>query len=387
MSASSRRGEKNSPPRLTDKALEELEKLGSRVVREFEPVEVYPTGSLELDMAFGCAGVPIGAYTQLAGADGTGKTLLCELMMLRNKRDGRLGAFLDIERRWNVKYAYQSGMGVPGEDYILLYPDCEEAALESIRKLVKEGVHLIVLDSIAALTPRSAVEGAVDDANVGLRARLLATFFGQVADEVKSSQSAIVLTNQVRDKIGGNTGSFQMGPQIIIPGGRALKHRSDIAATMQPPMFIANKILDQKTKSDETFTKISRPIGMKIKGKLWKNNFGPNFTEFGVRAFYYPGLHIDRARELVEYGQQFGILTKKDGTLIAASTAAYHYAGDELGKGKYAAVEYLRDNTDVAEAIEIDIREAIRNQQSIAGMTTGDADGNQAVDEQSLEEG
>src|SRR5574341_138806 len=172
---------------LDTELLKELDALGTRLVDQYEKIERLPSGSLSLDFCLN-GGYPRGRTTLLGGPFGSGKSSLSLLAAVETKQRGGLVAVLDIERRWNIEYAYQSGLGVPGKDYLLLYPKHEEGALETIRALARKGqVDLCILDSIAALSPKSEIEGDLEDKNRALVARTLGQYFRASANEIADS--------------------------------------------------------------------------------------------------------------------------------------------------------------------------------------------------------
>lgn len=334
---------------MTDKKLlKELDEYGTAYITEYARVERLPTGSLHLDFCFN-GGIPRGLTTLLSGPEGSGKTTLVMLSAIETKRQGRWVDVIDVERRWNMEYAYESGLGVPGKDYGLLYPSHAEGALETIRVLARAGrTDLCILDSIAALSPKAEIDGDMSDQHMALVARLLGQFFRASEAEIANSGMALLMTNQVRTGFGSGFA------YTVKPGGRAKDFWPSIAANVDKPEPTAYEY-----RTDDDKGKKQNPIGMTITGKTYKNTVGPNFVPFEVPVRHLPALHTDRPAEIFSYALSLGLFAKEDGTPVRASTAKCFFEGVELGVGAKAVIKALREELDTQQAVENAVRSAI----------------------------
>jgi recombination protein RecA len=331
--------------------LKDLEGLGTKLVANYERLERLPSGSLAFDAALG-GGLPRGRFTMISGPEGSGKSSLALLAAIRTRRDGGMAAVIDVERRFSVEFAHESGLGVPGKDYLLLYPAHAEGALETIRRLTSQAVDLCILDSIAALAPKAEIEGDMEDQQMGLLARLMGKFFRSATDEIAASGMAVLLTNQLREKIGVIYGS-----PVVRPGGRSKDFYASIAIDTQTPTYEYLSGEDAKSKRN--------PIGMSVNGRTYKNVTAPNFIPFEVAIRFSPALHCNRPAEIFDFALRFGLFAKKDGTPVQASTASCHFEGVLLGTGRAAVERTLAEELDVQEAVENAVRQAITNRQGV----------------------
>lgn len=336
--------------------LKELGELETALVSHYESIPRLPSGSLSLDYCLN-GGYPRGRTTLLGGEYGSGKSTLVLLAAIRAKRDGCRVAILDVERRFNMEFAYYSGLGVPGKDYALIYPKHAEGALETVRALARSGgFDLCILDSIAALSPKAEIEGDIEDQHMMLVARMLGQFFRSSENELADSGMALVMTNQIRTGLGAG---FSYTTR---PGGKAKDFFASVAIDVSKPDAEAYEY-----ENGEDAKKKQNPIGMTITGKSYKNVVGPNFVPFEVPVRFFPALHTDKPAEIFDFALKLGLFTKKDGTVAQASTAQCFFEEESLGTGRAAVMATLAEKRDVQEALEVAVRAAIQNRQGVFG--------------------
>jgi recombination protein RecA len=288
-------------------------------------VEAIPTGSIALDLAIGVGGVPRGRITEIYGPESSGKTTLCLHIIANAQRAGGFAAFIDAEHSLDPVYAARCG--VDTTNLLISQPDTGEQALEILDALVRSGaVDVVVVDSVAALTPRAEIEGEMGDSHVGLQARLMSQAMRKLTSAINNSNAAIVFTNQLREKVG-----VMFGNPETTSGGRALK-------------FYASLRLD--IRSTDTIKLGQEVVGRRTRVRVVKNKVAPPFKVAEFDIMYSEG--ISREGGLLDLGLEMG-LVKKSG--------AWFTVGDiRLGQGRENAKEFLRQNTDVAQALEEQIR-------------------------------
>ena len=291
-------------------------------------VEVISTGSLALDAALGIGGLPRGRVVEIYGSESSGKTTLALHAVANCQKMGGTAAFIDAEHALDPAYA--ANLGVQVDDLLLSQPDHGEQAMEIADTLVNSGaVDLIVVDSVAALTPRAELEGGMGDSHMGLHARLMSQALRKLAGNIKRSNTLVVFINQLRMKIG-----VMFGNPETTTGGNALK-------------FYASVRLDIRrvgaTKKGEEVT------GHETRVKVVKNKMAPPFkkAEFEIRY----GEGISRLSELLLLGVEHDLLQK--------SGAWYSYGGERIGQGKDNARLYLQEHPEAAEALEQSLREVL----------------------------
>ncbi len=293
-------------------------------------VDVIPTGSIALDLALGVGGVPRGRMTEVFGPEASGKTTLCQHIIAESQRRGGVAAFIDVEHALDPGYARACGVNV--DELLVSQPDTGEQALEITETLIRSGgVDCVVLDSVAALVPRAEIEGEMGDSFVGIQARLMSQALRKLTGAVSRSNTALVFTNQLREKIG-----VMFGNPETTPGGRALK-------------FYATVRLD--IRRIETIKSGTEPIGSRVRVKVVKNKVAPPFrvAEFDVMF----GEGISREGGLLDVGVAMDVVTK---------TGAWFTFGEtRLGQGREAAKEFLRANPAIGAEIETRIRAAMSN--------------------------
>jgi recombination protein RecA len=297
-------------------------KLGSK---ERQAVDFIPTGSIALDLALGVGGIPRGRITEIFGPESSGKTTLCQHVLAEAQRKGGVVAFIDVEHALDPGYARACGVNV--DELLVSQPDTGEDALQITETLIRSGgVDCVVVDSVAALVPKAEIEGEMGDSFVGIQARLMSQALRKLAGVVSRSNTALVFTNQLREKIG-----VMFGNPEVTPGGRALK-------------FYASVRLD--IRRIETIKAGTDSVGNRARVKVVKNKVAPPFrvAEFDIMF----GQGISKEGGLLDVGVAMSIVTK---------TGAWFTFGDtRLGQGREAAKEFLRNNPDIAAEIEKQIR-------------------------------
>jgi len=288
-------------------------------------IEVIPTGSIALDLALGVGGIPRGRITEIYGPEASGKTTLCLHIIASAQRAGGYAAFIDAEHA--LDRAYAARVGVDTTNLLISQPDTGEQALEILDALVRSNaLDVVVIDSVAALTPRAEIEGEMGDAFVGLQARLMSQAMRKLTSAISSSNTSVVFTNQLREKIG-----VMFGNPETTSGGKALK-------------FYASIRLD--IRRTDSIKQGQDVMGSRTRVRVVKNKVAPPFRVAEFDIMYSEG--ISREGGLIDLGLEMG-LVKKSG--------AWFNVGDiRLGQGRENAKEYLRQNSDVAAAIEEQIR-------------------------------
>jgi len=292
------------------------------------PVEVIPTGSISLDVALGIGGLPRGRIVEIFGPESSGKTSLALHAVANAQKTGGIAAFIDAEHALDPEYARK--LGVDTDALLVSQPDTGEQALEIADMLIRSGaIDIVVIDSVAALVPRAEIEGEMGDSHVGLQARLMSQALRKVAGALNQTKTTAIFTNQLREKIG-----IMFGSPETTTGGKALK-------------FYASVRLD--VRRIETLKDGNEPVGNRTRVKVVKNKMAPPFKVAEFDILY--GIGISREGSLIDLGVEQAIVRK--------SGAWYTYDGDQLGQGKENARTYLRENPDIANAIEKKIKEKL----------------------------
>jgi recombination protein RecA len=291
-------------------------------------IQVVSTGSLGLDIALGIGGLPRGRVVEVYGPESSGKTTLTLQVISEMQRLGGTCAFIDAEHALDAQYAQKIGVNL--HELLISQPDTGEQALEIVDALVRSGsVELIVIDSVAALTPKAEIEGEMGDSLPGLQARLMSQALRKLTATIKRSNCLVIFINQIRMKIG-----VMFGNPETTTGGNALK-------------FYASVRLDIRRVG--SIKKGEEVIGSETKVKVVKNKVAPPFKQADFDILYGEG--ISREGEVVDLGSQHGIVDK--------SGAWYSYNGDRIGQGKDNARDYLREHPALALEIENRIRERL----------------------------
>ncbi|ACY14364.1 recombinase RecA [Haliangium ochraceum] len=292
-------------------------RLGGQDVTQ---VAVIPTGSLALDIALGVGGFPRGRIVEVYGPESSGKTTLTLHAIAEAQARGGVCAFIDAEHALDTSYAQR--LGVQLDDLLVSQPDCGEQALEIADTLVRTGaIDLIVVDSVAALTPRAEIEGEMGDSHMGLQARLMSQALRKLTAGVARTNTTVVFINQLRLKIGTVFGN----PETTT-GGNALKFYASVRLDIRKGKPIKH--------NDEV-------VGAGVRVKVVKNKMAPPFREAHFEILYGSG--VNKLAELVDTGERMGLVNK--------SGAWYSYEGQRLGQGRERAAEHLAANAELAERL------------------------------------
>jgi recombination protein RecA len=300
-------------------------KLGSK---ERQAVDIIPTGSIALDLALGVGGIPRGRMTEIFGPESSGKTTLCQHILAEAQKKGGVVAFIDVEHALDPGYARACGVNV--DELLVSQPDTGEDALQITETLIRSGgVDCVVVDSVAALVPKAEIEGEMGDTFVGIQARLMSQALRKLAGSVNRSNTALVFTNQLREKIG-----VMFGNPEVTPGGRALK-------------FYATVRLD--IRRIETIKVGTDSVGNRVRVKVVKNKVAPPFrvAEFDIMF----GEGISREGGLLDVGVALDVVTK--------TGAWFTFNETRLGQGREAAKEFLKTTPLVSAEVDKQIRAKI----------------------------
>jgi len=299
-------------------------KLGDATALEIEAI---PTGSISLDAAIGVGGMPRGRIIEIFGPESSGKTTVCLHTIAEAQKLGGICAFVDVEHALDPAYARKIGVDV--DALYISQPDTGEQALEIAEALVRSGaVDVIVVDSVAALVPRAEIEGEMGDSHMGLQARLMSQAMRKLSGVVKQTNTILIFTNQLRQKIG-----VMFGNPETTPGGMALKFYASVRLDIR-------RIQSLKT-SGET-------IGNRTRVTVKKNKVAPPFRVAEFDIMYNEG--ISRAGAIIDLGTDMDIIVKRG--------SFYSFDGSRLAQGRENAKQFLRENPDIADRIEYLVREA-----------------------------
>ena len=297
--------------------------------REIEPIDAINTGSLGLDLALGIGGVPKGRIVEIYGPESSGKTTLTLHLIAQCQKAGGVCAFVDAEHALDPNYA--KNLGVDIDNLYISQPDFGEQALDVVETLARSGaVDLIVVDSVAALTPKNEIDGDMGDQHVGLQARLMSQALRKLTSVVHKMGSTVIFINQIRMKIG----AMGYGTPETTTGGKALKFYSSVRIDVR-------RIATLKQGED--------PVGNRVRVKVVKNKVAPPFKQAEFDIMFGEG--ISREGELMDYGVKLDIIDK--------SGAWFSYGSTKLGQGRENAKAFLKENEAVATEIENKIRENI----------------------------
>lgn len=303
------------------------------------------TGSLGLDIALGVGGLPRGRIVEIYGPESSGKTTLTLQVIAEAQKKGGTCAFIDAEHALDPIYAQKLGVNV--DDLIVSQPDTGEQALEVTDMLVRSGaIDVLVIDSVAALTPKAEIEGDMGDHHVGLQARLMSQALRKITGNIKNANCLVIFINQIRMKIG-----VMFGNPETTTGGNALKFYASVRLDIRR--------IGSVKEGDEV-------VGSETRVKVVKNKVAPPFKQTEFQIIYGGG--INRLGEIVDYGVKLGMIDK--------AGAWYSYQGDKIGQGKQNAIQYLRDHSDIAESLEQRIKAEM-----VGKPTASSDDSDQVVEE------
>ncbi len=289
-------------------------------------VDVIPTGSLAIDLAIGVGGIPRGRVTEIYGPESSGKTTLCLSVVAEAQAMGGVCAFVDMEHALDPVYAQRLGVDV--DNLYVSQPDTAEQALEITEALVRSGaIDVVVLDSVAALVPRAELEGEMGDSHVGLQARLMSQALRKLSGAIKQSNTAVLFTNQLREKIG-----VMFGNPETTAGGRALRFYASVRLDIRRIQAIKQK---------------EQVIGNRTRIKVTKNKVAPPFRQCEIDLMYDHG--FSKESDVLDMGVECNIIEKRG--------AFFRYNDGLIGQGRENAKQYLRDNPDLMYELEMLIRQ------------------------------
>lgn len=291
-------------------------------------VDAISTGSLGLDLALGIGGVPRGRIVEVFGPESSGKTTVALQMVAQAQKEGGEAAFIDVEHALDPVYA--KALGVDIDSLLVSQPDTGEQALEIVEALARSGaIDIVVIDSVAAMVTKAEIEGEMGDAHVGVQARLMSAAMRKLTGVISKSDCVAVFINQVREKIG-----VLYGNPEVTPGGRALKFYSSVRI---------------EVRRGEPIKDGTRPIGNRTRCKVVKNKVAPPFKEAEFDLLYGQGVSYEG--EVLDLGVEFDLVEK--------SGAWFSYQGERLGQGRDKAREFLKEHTEVRDAIAEGVRQKV----------------------------
>ena len=352
--AAEKKNQKNSVVKQTDP--EQREKALSAALAQIEKqfgkgsimklgqtqsldIEAVSTGSIGLDMALGIGGLPMGRIVEIFGPESSGKTTLTLSAIAQAQKAGKTCAFIDAEHALDPIYARK--LGVDTDELLISQPDNGEQALETCDALVRSGaVDVIVVDSVAALTPKAEIEGDMGDSHMGLQARLMSQALRKLTANIKATNCLVIFINQIRMKIG-----VMFGNPETTTGGNALKFYSSVRLDIRRTGVVKDG---------------DNIIGSETRVKVVKNKVAPPFREVNFDIMYGEG--IARTNEL--------LILAEANDLIKKSGAWFSYEGTKIGQGKNNAVKWLKENADIAQKIEQELRDKFSNNTPTALVST-----------------
>jgi recombination protein RecA len=312
-------------------------------------IEGISTGAINLDAAIGIGGVPRGRISEIYGPESSGKTTICLQVIANAQRSGGIAAFIDAEHALDINYARKLGVNV--DNLLVSQPDTGEQALEIAEVLIRSNaVDVVVIDSVAALVPRAEIEGEMGDSHVGLQARLMSQALRKLTGAVNRSNTSVIFTNQIREKVG-----VMFGSPETTSGGRALKFYASLRMDIR-------RIGAIKDGQDV--------IGNRTRVKVVKNKVAPPFRQAEFDILYNEG--VSNLALLIDLGSEMDIVDK--------AGAWYSYGDMRLGQGKENSKQFLAENPDVAEEIEARVKAAL-------GMVPDDEEGAAGSGESAAEDG
>ncbi|NMC29778.1 MAG: recombinase RecA [Pelolinea sp.] len=317
---------------VLDKALDDIKKRygDGSILRlgEASHMEVasIPTGSLSLDIALGVGGIPRGRVSEIFGPEASGKTTICLHLAAEAQKMGGTVAFVDMEHALDPAYAAKVGVNV--NDLLISQPDFGEQALEIVQTLVRSGaLDLVIIDSVAALVPRSEIEGDMGDATMGMQARLMSQALRKLSGAINQTRTAVVFTNQLRQKIG-----VMFGNPETTTGGMALKFYSSVRLDVRRIQSIKRQ---------------AEIIGNRVRVRVVKNKVAPPFRTAEFDIMYNEG--ISKAGDILDLGSELDVINKRG--------AFYSFGDTRLGQGRENAKDFLQQNPELCAEVEKAVRE------------------------------
>ncbi|HOJ01223.1 MAG TPA: recombinase RecA [Anaerolineaceae bacterium] len=317
---------------VLDKALDDIKKrygdgsilrLGEATHMEVASI---PTGSLSLDIALGVGGIPRGRVSEIFGPEASGKTTICLHLAAEAQKMGGTVAFVDMEHALDPAYAAKVGVNV--NDLLISQPDFGEQALEIVQTLVRSGaLDLVIVDSVAALVPRSEIEGDMGDATMGMQARLMSQALRKLSGAINQTRTAVVFTNQLRQKIG-----VMFGNPETTTGGMALKFYSSVRLDVRRIQSIKRQ---------------AEIVGNRVRVRVVKNKVAPPFRTAEFDIMYNEG--ISKAGDILDLGSELDVITKRG--------AFYSFGDTRLGQGRENAKDFLQQNPEMCAEVEKAVRE------------------------------
>lgn len=310
-------------------------KLGGNSI---SAISAIPTGSLDLDIALGIGGLPVGRIVEIYGPESSGKTTMMLSTIAMAQKRGGIAAFIDAEHALDPSYAKKIGVNI--DELLVSQPDNGEEALEICESLVRSNaIDMVVIDSVAALVPKAEIEGEMGDSHMGLQARLMSQALRKLTGTISKSNCTVVFINQIRMKIG-----VMFGSPETTTGGNALK-------------FFASVRLD--IRKIETLKEKDEPVGNRVRVKVVKNKVAPPFRQAEFDIFFNSG--ISRENSLIDLGIKHDIIQK--------AGSWYSYSNEKIGQGKESVRAYLLEHPEIADIVERQVREL--NDLPIEGQPTG----------------
>ncbi|MCG9128590.1 recombinase RecA [Candidatus Poribacteria bacterium] len=304
---------------------------------EVVPVEVIPTGALSLDLALGVGGIPRGRIVEVFGHEGTGKTTLALHIVAEAQKMGGIAAFIDVEHALDTSYARNIGVNL--ENLLISQPDAGEQALEIVETLIRSGaIDVVVVDSVAALTPQAEVEGEMGDAHVGLLPRLMSKALRKLSGVTNKSKTCVIFTNQIRQKIG-----IMFGNPDTTPGGLALKFHASVRLEIRRSQQI-------KEGTDV--------LGNRVLIKVVKNKVAPPFKEAEFDVTFGKG--ISKEGNLLDIAVEAGMVEKRG--------SWFSYNNERIGQGRNSAKTYLEQNPEITAELDQKIRENLTSISTDSGV-------------------
>jgi recombination protein RecA len=313
--------------------------------------EAYPTGSLSLDIALGVGGIPRGRVTEIYGPESSGKTTICQHIIAEVQKMGGVAAFIDMEHALDPVYAARVGVDI--DNLLVSQPDTGEQALEITETLVRSGgVDIVVVDSVAALVPRSEIEGDMGDATMGVQARLMSQALRKLSGAINQTKTAVVFTNQLRQKIG-----VMFGNPETTTGGNALKFYASVRLDVRRIQAI--KIGEEV-------------IGNRTRVKVVKNKVAPPFRTAEFDIMFNEG--ISRSGDILDLATKFEVVQKRG--------AFFSYGDIRIGQGRENAKDYLRQNPDLMNEIDSVIRQKALSGEIAMPLEIGGGDSDSSSDDE-----